>query len=150
MTSQDRGRLRAARTDREQAIELLKAAFVQGRLNKDEFDARVGQTLVSRTYAELAVTTADIPADLTAAVPRRKPGRAPKQATAWSTGLVAAGVLLMSAALIGNVQLTYWAMTVVCAAAFVTVAQILHSRHEQRLSRALPPRSAPAGRSLRC
>jgi hypothetical protein len=149
VTSQDRGRLRAARTDREQAIELLKAAFVQGRLTKDEFDARVGQTLASRTYAELAVPTADIPADLTVAVPRRKPGRAPKQATALSTGLVAAAVLLMSAVLIGNTQLTYLAVTVVCGAAFVTVAQILHSRHE-RLSRALPPRSAPAGRSLGC
>jgi len=122
VTSQDRGRLRAARTDREQAIELLKAAFVQGRLTKDEF----------------------------VAVPRRKPGRAPKQATALSTGLVAAAVLLMSAVLIGNTQLTYLAVTVVCGAAFVTVAQILHSRHEQRLSQALPPRSAPAGRSLRC
>ena len=150
MTSQDPGRVRASHADRDQVIAVLKAAFVQGRLTKDEFEARVGQTFASRTYAELAVTTADIPADLAVAVPRRKPGRTPKQATAWSTGLVAAGVLLMSAALIGNVQLTYWAMTVVCAAAFVTVAQILHSRHEQRLSQALPPRSAPAGRSLRC
>src|SRR5215469_11014560 len=57
-----RGRLRASHADREQAIELLKAAFVQDRLDKDEFDARVGQAFVSRTYAELAAVTADIPA----------------------------------------------------------------------------------------
>jgi hypothetical protein len=47
--------------DREQAISALKAAFVQGRLTSDEFDARVGQALASRTRAELAAITADIP-----------------------------------------------------------------------------------------
>ena len=47
--------------DREQSVEVLKTAFVQGRLTKDELDARVGQALASRTLAELAVLTADIP-----------------------------------------------------------------------------------------
>ena len=37
---------------------MLKAAFVQGRLTKDELDARVGQTFASRTYADLAALTA--------------------------------------------------------------------------------------------
>jgi hypothetical protein len=59
-----RGHLRASRTDRERVIELLKAAFVEERLDKDEFDARVVQTFASRTYAELAAVTADIAADL--------------------------------------------------------------------------------------
>jgi hypothetical protein len=31
-----------------------------GRLDKDELDARVGQTLAARTYAELATATAGI------------------------------------------------------------------------------------------
>ena len=52
-----RGHLRASRTDRERVIELLKAAFVEERLDKDEFDARVVQALASRTYAELAAVT---------------------------------------------------------------------------------------------
>jgi hypothetical protein len=56
-----RDRLRAGHADREQVIEALKAAFVQGMLAKDEFDARVGQALASRTYADLAALTADIP-----------------------------------------------------------------------------------------
>jgi hypothetical protein len=34
---------------------------MQGRLAKDEFDARVSQTFASQTYAELAALTADIP-----------------------------------------------------------------------------------------
>jgi hypothetical protein len=57
-----RARLRASHADREQVIEVLKAAFVHGRLDRDEFDLRVGQALTSRTYADLAVLTADIPA----------------------------------------------------------------------------------------
>jgi hypothetical protein len=44
----------------EQVIEALKAAFVQGRLAKDEFDKRVGAAIAA--YAELAALTADIPA----------------------------------------------------------------------------------------
>jgi Domain of unknown function (DUF1707) len=68
-------RLRASDADREQVIDVLKAAFVQARLTKDEFDARVGQAFVSRTYAELAVVIAGIPAAPTEAQPRRHPGR---------------------------------------------------------------------------
>ena len=57
-----RGRLRASHADREQVIDTLKNAFVQGRLTKDEFDSRVGDVLASRTYADLAALTADLPA----------------------------------------------------------------------------------------
>jgi uncharacterized protein DUF1707 len=54
--------LRASDADREQVVEVLSAAFVQGRLNLDELTLRAGQALASRTYAELAATIADIPA----------------------------------------------------------------------------------------
>ena len=56
------GHLRAAHADRERVIEALKAAFAQGRLDTDELDDRVGRAFASRTYAELATLTADIPA----------------------------------------------------------------------------------------
>jgi Domain of unknown function (DUF1707) len=55
------GHLRASYTDREQMIDVLKAAFVQGRLTKDDFDARIGRALAARTYADLAAV---IPAGL--------------------------------------------------------------------------------------
>ena len=71
-----RDRLRAGHADREQVIDTLKAAFVQGMLAKDEFDLRVGQAFASRTYAELAAVTADIPAEPTTAQP---PGAARAQ-----------------------------------------------------------------------
>jgi len=64
-----RSQLRASHADREQVIEVLKAAFVQERLEKDEFDLRVGQALASPTYPELAALTADIPARLPGARP---------------------------------------------------------------------------------
>jgi hypothetical protein len=138
VTAQDPGRVRASHADRDQVVAVLKAAFVQGRLTKDEFEARVGQTFASRTYAELAVITADIPGSLVAAELRRGPSRAPQQGGAWGAGVVIAAVLLVGAALIGNSGLSYLAVTIVCAAAFVTAAQALHSRHEQRLGRARP------------
>ena len=66
-------------------MSILRAAFVQGRLGKDEFDMRVGQAFGSRTYAELAAVTADLPAGLATAKrsqraraqdePMRRPGR---------------------------------------------------------------------------
>jgi hypothetical protein len=68
-----RGDLRAAHADREQVIGVLKAAFVRGMLAKDEFDLRVGQAFASRTHAELAVLTADIPAGLAPAQPAPPP-----------------------------------------------------------------------------
>ena len=51
--------VRASHADREQVIDALKAAFVQGRLTEDEFDARAGQAFASQTYAELAAVTAE-------------------------------------------------------------------------------------------
>jgi Domain of unknown function (DUF1707) len=67
--ARDRGHLRASHADREQVIETLKAAFVQGMLAKDEFDLRVEQTFASRTYAELGAVIPDIPIGLTMAKP---------------------------------------------------------------------------------
>jgi hypothetical protein len=93
--------LRASRADRERVIDLLKDAFVQGRLNRDEFDARVGQVLTSRTHWELAAVTFDLPAELIGALPRRPPVRARRRipfntAVTWGAcmaGLVNLGML---------------------------------------------------------
>ena len=64
------GRFLASRTDREQVVDTLKVAFVEGRLTKDELDARADQAFTARTYADLAVLTADIPAWPAGARPR--------------------------------------------------------------------------------
>ena len=64
-----RDRLRAGHADREQAIEALKTAFVDGRLTKSELAARAGRALAARTYADLTALTADIPVERAAAEP---------------------------------------------------------------------------------
>jgi hypothetical protein len=66
--------LRASAVDRDQTIEVLKAAFVQERITKDELDQRIGKVLASRTYDDLDVLTADIPAGLPRAQ-RAEPAR---------------------------------------------------------------------------
>ena len=66
---------RAGHTDREQVIEVLKEAFVRGRLTMDELDVRAGQALAARTYADLAALTADIPAAPATAAGRARPPR---------------------------------------------------------------------------
>lgn len=63
------GHLQLPHADREEVIDVLKTAFVDGRLDRDELDLRVGQALASRTYPDLAALTADIPARLARARP---------------------------------------------------------------------------------
>ncbi len=92
--------LRASHADREHVIESLKVAFVHGRLTMDELDARVGRAFTARTYAELAMITADIPAEVAAAAPPCQPARtAGKKA-----GKKAAASAIAAAPLIGLVS----------------------------------------------
>jgi Domain of unknown function (DUF1707) len=90
--------MRASHADREQVIDMLKTAFVQGRLAKNELDLRVGQVLASQTYADLNALTADIPAGLLAAqspYPPRNPASAPPpKAVRNAVRLMCAGALL--------------------------------------------------------
>jgi Domain of unknown function (DUF1707) len=94
----DHGHLRASHADREQVIGTLKAAFVQGLLGKDEFDLRVGQTFASRTCAELAAVTADLPAGLTAAQPPQ-PARAQGKVRVLRSGAVLTAATVLYAAM---------------------------------------------------
>jgi uncharacterized protein DUF1707 len=91
------GHLRASHADRERVIETLKAAFIQGRLTKDELELRVDQTLTSRTYAELAALTGDIPAGVAAAQSPRTPARA-RGRTAKVAACVGLALALIAAA----------------------------------------------------
>jgi hypothetical protein len=57
----DIGQLRAGHADRERAIDVLKAAFAEGRLDQEEYTDRVGRVHAARTYSELTGLTADLP-----------------------------------------------------------------------------------------
>ena len=84
------GRLRASDADRERVVDTLKAAFVQGRLTKDEFTVRTGRALASRTYGELTALTVDLPARRSDIRPLPKPVKAypprrvDKKTVAWA------------------------------------------------------------------
>ena len=156
----DHGRLRASHADREQVVDLLKAAFVQGRLTQDELDGRIGQALAARTYAELATATADLPAE-----PERAPTAAPAPAPARAgtqnrsanravkSGAAAIGavIVVLSGTVLALGQpaaavLVALFMTVLAAVAFVSaliaVALKVETRRQDRSRRRLPPGTA--------
>jgi len=136
-----RGRLRASHAEREQAIEVLKAAFVQGRLTKDEFDARAGQALMARTCAELAALTADIPAVPAASRPLGQAARTNAQPPANRSVRKGVGI---AAALLAVLLIAHGA-TLVIVVLIVTVARMLKSRRNRHSGGQLPPLTPGAG-----
>jgi hypothetical protein len=70
--------LRASHVDRDAVVEVLRVAAGDGRLTPAELDERLEAALTAKTYAELAVLTADLPAA----------GQPPVAATASAKDLV--------------------------------------------------------------
>ena len=93
------GHLRASHADRERVIDMLKAAFAQGRLTSGEFGEKISQAHASRTYTELAAVTAGIPVGLAGArLPRRPPRRQLSNAARWGLSGLFTPVVLAAAA----------------------------------------------------
>jgi Domain of unknown function (DUF1707) len=153
-----RGHLQASHADREQVIGTLKAAFVAGMLAKDEFDLRVGQTFVSRTCAELAEVTADLPAGLTGARPPQ-PARAQGRARVLRPGVVLTAATWLYAAMwlvafflprdsegesMAGVNLVVVSTFVYATVLVAAGMQMLDSRREKRSGRQLPHGPAPS------
>ena len=57
----ERGRMRASDADRDRVAQLLNAAYIEGRLYKDEHEGRLEAALGARTYADLEKITIDLP-----------------------------------------------------------------------------------------
>ena len=140
--------LRASRADREQAIGTLKAAFVQGRLTKDELDERVGRALVPLTYAELAALTGDLPDELTAARRPRGDGQGMtrlQESTAAKAGVFAglvAGVAVVAAmGNSGNPLQVLAAVLLLSPVWLLALAGLLylHAQLEKHAARRVPP-----------
>jgi Domain of unknown function (DUF1707) len=170
------GHVRASRADRERAIDALKAAFVEERLTKDELDVRAGQAYTSRTYAELAAITADLPAAPRATAPRAtaprataprataplataSAGRPPlghaKKVVLLTAGLTLQPILVVLAVLSGNdgfgkivgISLPVY-FIFVTGAAFALIDS-LHERRKRSRGQA-PPRPVQPPRPLEC
>ena len=127
-----------------QAIRTLKAALVQGRLTEDEYDERMSQASVSRSRAELAALTADLPAGLTARLPRAR--------DAW-TGVC---VIVAAVSVLGAIMLwqpdnyAAFAMGLLAAATLIvvpviTVGLMVDVRRQKRSRRQLPPYNQRSG-----
>ena len=56
-----RAQMRASTADRDRAVELLTRAYTEGRLTKDEHDARVERAMTAATFAELDAVVIDLP-----------------------------------------------------------------------------------------
>jgi Domain of unknown function (DUF1707) len=149
------GRLRVSHADREQMVGTLNAAFVQGRLGKDELDARVSRAFASRTYAELAALTADLPPGLAPEEPLQParahggrpvlpPGRVLAAGTAFYAGTWAYGLFVSphwgdtswAAPLIFSGTVAYVGILLICTAA------ILINRRDKHAGGQVPPLAA--------
>jgi hypothetical protein len=135
-------------------IDTLKVAFVQGRLTKDELVARAGQAFVSRTYAELAALTADIPAGTTGVQPLRMPARArarpPVKVVVACAGGIIVPAMLVVAGFLTNTEphLVFKRVMVFTLIGWLAVAVKRDVRRRKRSREQLPPQPGQRGQAL--
>ena len=113
-----RGLMRAAHADREQAITELKAAFAEGRLDADELEERAARAVTARTYADLNVLTADLPAPAAIA----PPAAAGSPGLTFARGAKRAGICLLAAAALMEAAFLANNFLLIVAASFAALA----------------------------
>jgi hypothetical protein len=151
------GRLRASHADRDRTVSVLQAAFVQGRLARDEFELRLGQALTSRTYADLGAVTADLPASLAPAAPPAPAGDPDRRAgVRVIAALTAMCTILWLAATARHTggpdffgsSLFFVLVVLTVVPGMPAALLLLHARLEKRASRQSVP-ARPPGRGGR-
>ena len=154
-----RARLRASHADRDQAIDRLKAAFVQGRLTKDELETRAAQAFSARTYADLSALTADLPAEPAVAKPPSQPAPAQPRRPVHPSIKVGAGALALvttawiilaivtgapAGFFVGTLLIIVFGVPAATVVALPILAVLeLESRRRKRTGGQLPPRQTP-------
>ena len=129
-----------------QAIRTLKAALAQGRLTEDEYDERMARASASRSRAELALLTADLPVGRMDA-PARPPTANDVRV---AVGIIVAAASVATAILLWQPDNGLAFMTFIVAAVtllvapIVTVGLIFDVRHQKRHGGLLPPGPAPS------
>ena len=145
--AEGRGHLRVSHADREQVIDALKVAFVQGRVAKGELDLRVSQAFAARTYADLAAVTADLPAGLAGVRPPGKAVRARCRRPVGTVVLAGASVIIPPAMLAAAVltedhrlaKLSMLLVVIILLVWMGVTGRMLVSRDERRSGGRLPP-----------
>jgi hypothetical protein len=102
-----RAQMRAATADRDRAADLLNTAYAEGRLTRDEHEARLTQVMSAATFAELDAVVADLPG-----------GRPPVPALPPKTNSMAIASLLCGAG-----QVMFWPLITIPAIVLGHVAR---------------------------
>jgi hypothetical protein len=94
--------LRASDADRDAAVDRLREAAGEGRLEPEELEQRVDRALRARTYGDLAELLADLPDDGGVLLPRegRRTNPAPRSAVLGAGLLVAVTVAVTLVAVV--------------------------------------------------
>jgi hypothetical protein len=106
-----RAQMRASTVDRDHAVEVITTAYTEGRLTKDEHDARVEQAMTASTYAQLDSVVADLPGSRTPA-PAAPPPAPPKN-----------NALAIASLVCGVAQLMLWPLAAIPAVVLGHVAR---------------------------
>jgi hypothetical protein len=68
--------VRASDAERDQAAEILRAGYAEGRLDRDELDERLAAAYAAKTRADLRELTSDLPGAVSAQVTPGRPAPA--------------------------------------------------------------------------
>jgi hypothetical protein len=112
----ERGKMRAADADRDHVVEILNTAYSEGRLSKDEYDARLENALSACTYADLDQLVTDLPAARATMVP-------PAAKTTVVTPAAKTNGLAMASLACGLAQFVFGPVTAIPAIVFGHVAR---------------------------
>ena len=85
--------LRASDADRDAVADRLRRAAIEGRLDPDELDERLGSALRAKTYGELDQLVTDLPGVPATPRPRPRPTRTPTVGAVFVVALRVAFVL---------------------------------------------------------
>jgi hypothetical protein len=94
----EQGKLRAADADRDRVAGILGTAYSEGRLSRDEYDARLQSALSARTYADLDHVVTDLPA---------APATGPGPGTAMVTSSARTNALAIASLACGLAQFAF-------------------------------------------
>jgi Domain of unknown function (DUF1707)/Domain of unknown function (DUF4190) len=102
-------------SDRDHVVEILNTAYSEGRLSKDEYDARLENALSARTYADLDQLVTDLPVAQATMVP--------PLITTVVTPVAKTNVLAMASLACGLAQFVFGPVTAIPAIVFGYVAR---------------------------
>jgi hypothetical protein len=124
--------------------------LAQGRLTEDEYDARAAEASASRSHAELAVLTADLPAGLAITrLPAASDVRAGICVVSAAAGVVAAVLLWHPDNALAFMAFFAAAITLLVAPV-ITVGLMVDVRHQKRSGGQLPPGPTPSAGGRSC